>query len=573
MKHIGVTQKLWLGVASIVLGAILIVGHAGYNSAAHQRRFNQQDSLLSQRLDQASQWSALSQVNIVRTQAALLSSEAQDAADLGAHIAATHQAIDGLQQALQASSLERQDQAALQQLAQLRQALQAAGDQARQLQASGQLDAARQAARSSYRQAADAYAQALAAYVHQQAQRLAEMRADMGAARQGVVKAAALNMVFLLLGVAVGAYLLIGSIRRALRAANQVAEQIAAGDLRTRFDQPRHDEFGQLLQSLERMSHSLSAMIDDVRDSGDAITVASGEIASGNQDLSQRTEVTASHLQQAAAAMMQLTQTLQATAASAQQAAGLAHQASGVAQRGGAVVSEVVTTMTDIHSRSQQIADIIGVIDGIAFQTNILALNAAVEAARAGEQGRGFAVVASEVRTLAQRSAQAAKEIKLLIQDSVSRMADGARLVQDAGSTMDEVVQSIQRVTQVMQTINTNAAEQRDGVAQVNEAVGALDQMTQQNAALVEESAAAAHSLREQSEQLRTLVQRFKVHPHTAGQAVPQTPAATPAAPAARAPQTATGPHSLGLHAAPLPRVAALAAAPAQRHAASALQD
>ena len=510
MKHIGVTQKLWLGVASIVLGAILIVGHAGYNSAAHQRRFNQQDSLLSQRLDQASQWSALSQVNIVRTQAALLSSEAQDAADLGAHIAATHQAIDGLQQALQASSLDRQDQAALQQLAQLRQALQAAGDQARQLQASGQLEAARQATRSSYRQAADAYAQALAAYVHQQAQRLAEMRADMGAARQGVVKAAALNMAFLLLGVAVGAYLLIGSIRRALRAANQVAEQIAAGDLRTRFDQPRHDEFGQLLQSLERMSHSLSAMIDDVRDSGDAITVASGEIASGNQDLSQRTEVTASHLQQAAAAMMQLTQTLQATAASAQQAAGLAHQASGVAQRGGAVVSEVVTTMTDIHSRSQQIADIIGVIDGIAFQTNILALNAAVEAARAGEQGRGFAVVASEVRALSQRTTAAAKDISTLIARSAERVTAGVQQAGATGSTMDSIEATIHRVTALVQDIAQASQAQSTGVLQMGGALSDIDNSTQHNAALVEEMAAAASSLHSQSQGLLRSASAFQ---------------------------------------------------------------
>jgi len=327
----------------------------------------------------------------------------------------------------------------------------------------------------------------------------------------------------------VGAYLLIGNIRRSMQEANHIAERIAEGDLRPRSHEERRDEFGQLLQSLQRMSLSLSSMMNDVRQSGDAISLASSEIASGNQDLSQRTEITSSHLQQAAAAIMQLTHTLKDTASSAQQAAGLAQQASGIAQRGGTVVHEVVETMTDIHSRSQKIADIIGVIDGIAFQTNILALNAAVEAARAGEQGRGFAVVAAEVRTLAQRSAQAAKEIKQLIQDSVSRMADGARLVQDAGTTMTEVVQSIHRVTEVMQTINTNAAEQRDGVAQVNEAVGSLDQMTQQNAALVEQSAAAAHSLREQSEHLRELVQRFKVAP-SAEEAAALTHSLVPAA-------------------------------------------
>ncbi|MEG2468171.1 MAG: methyl-accepting chemotaxis protein [Comamonas sp.] len=516
MKHISVTKKLWLGVASIVIGAVIIIGHAGYNSAAHQKKFNQQDSLLSQRLDQASQWGALSQVNIVRTQAALATSDPQDGAELARQITQTDQNIQALQQMLQASSASSQEQTDLQQLAQLRQAMQTQSTHAQSFKDRGQTDEAREAARSSFRAAADAYTQALNQYVHQQAQNLAQMRADMGAARQGVVRTAAINMVFLLLGIAVGAYLLIGNIRRSMQEANHIAERIAEGDLRPRSHEERRDEFGQLLQSLQRMSLSLSSMMNDVRQSGDAISLASSEIASGNQDLSQRTEITSSHLQQAAAAIMQLTHTLKDTASSAQQAAGLAQQASGIAQRGGTVVHEVVETMTDIHSRSQKIADIIGVIDGIAFQTNILALNAAVEAARAGEQGRGFAVVAAEVRTLAQRSAQAAKEIKQLIQDSVSRMADGARLVQDAGTTMTEVVQSIHRVTEVMQTINTNAAEQRDGVAQVNEAVGSLDQMTQQNAALVEQSAAAAHSLREQSEHLRELVQRFKVAPSAA---------------------------------------------------------
>ena len=529
MKHISVTKKLWLGVASIVIGAVIIIGHAGYNSAAHQKKFNQQDSLLSQRLDQASQWGALSQVNIVRTQAALASSDPQDGAELARQITQTDQNIQALQQMLQASSPSSQEQTDLQQLAQLRQAMQTQSTHAQSFKDRGQTDEAREAARSSFRAAADAYTQALNQYVHQQAQNLAQMRADMGAARQGVVRTAAINMVFLLLGIAVGAYLLIGNIRRSMQEANHIAERIAEGDLRPRSHEERRDEFGQLLQSLQRMSLSLSSMMNDVRQSGDAISLASSEIASGNQDLSQRTEITSSHLQQAAAAIMQLTHTLKDTASSAQQAAGLAQQASGIAQRGGTVVHEVVETMTDIHSRSQKIADIIGVIDGIAFQTNILALNAAVEAARAGEQGRGFAVVAAEVRTLAQRSAQAAKEIKQLIQDSVSRMADGARLVQDAGTTMTEVVQSIHRVTEVMQTINTNAAEQRDGVAQVNEAVGSLDQMTQQNAALVEQSAAAAHSLREQSEHLRELVQRFKVAP-SAAEAAALTHSLVPAA-------------------------------------------
>ncbi len=237
--------------------------------------------------------------------------------------------------------------------------------------------------RQRYDQAAQAYIQALQQFVSQQAEQLAQMRSDMGAARQGVVRAAAINMVFLLLGIAVGAYLLINSIRRSLQQANQMAEQIASGDLNITHQSTRRDEFGQLLQSLQHMRQSLSRMIEDVRHSGEAIHLASDEIASGNQDLSQRTEITSSHLQQAAAAMVQLTQTLQDTAHSAQQAAEMAQQACGVAQHGGTVMHDVVQTMTDIHQRSQKIADIIGVIDGIAFQTNILALNAAVERVQA----------------------------------------------------------------------------------------------------------------------------------------------------------------------------------------------
>jgi methyl-accepting chemotaxis protein len=519
MRHLGVTSKLWLGVASIVLGAVVIVGHAGYNSAAHQKAFNEQDKHLSQRLEQASQWNALAQVNMVRTQAVLSSSDAAVAQSFTAQISATEHTVQTLQQALhdQGSAADR---SALQQLATLRDAMHSVGVQALHRQADAasgtHAPSSTNSALSRYQQAADAYAQALSNYVHLQAQQLAEMRANMGAARQGVVRAAAINMVFLLLGIAVGAYLLIGNIRHALQEANHIAGQIAAGDLRNHSSTTRRDEFGQLQQSLQSMRQSLAAMMHDVRQSGDAIDLASHEIAHGNQDLSQRTEITASQLQQAAAAIEQLSGTLQGTASSAQHAAHLAEQACQIAQHGGVVVQQVVETMTDIHSRSQQIADIVGVIDSIAFQTNILALNAAVEAARAGEQGRGFAVVAAEVRSLAQRSAVAAKEIKQLIQDSVSHMSDGARLVQDAGSTMTEVVQSIHSVTTVMQSINTTAAEQRDGVAQVHTAVDALDQMTQQNAALVEQSAAAAYSLRAHSQHLAALVQRFQVAPSAA---------------------------------------------------------
>ncbi|AVO49431.1 methyl-accepting chemotaxis protein [Melaminivora suipulveris] len=286
---------------------------------------------------------------------------------------------------------------------------------------------------------------------------------------------------------------------------------VAQGDLTQSFATERRDEIGALVREVEGMRQRYVQMLRQVREAAGGIDTASAEIASGNQDLSARTEATAGSLAQTAQSMEQLTATVQQSADAARQAHQLAAGAAEVALRGGQAVGEVVATMDGINTASRKIADIIQVIDGIAFQTNILALNAAVEAARAGEQGRGFAVVAGEVRALAGRSGEAAREIRQLIQDSVQQVESGARLVRNAGSTMDEIVGSVQRVGGIVGEISAAAAEQASGIGQVNQAVGQLDQMTQQNAALVEESAAAAMSLREQAARLAAAVQVFRL--------------------------------------------------------------
>jgi methyl-accepting chemotaxis protein len=298
---------------------------------------------------------------------------------------------------------------------------------------------------------------------------------------------------------------------QSMNAALQVAEQVAAGDLSAAVPPAGRDEAGRLLQALGRMKDSLGRVVGSVRSNAESVATASAQIAQGNHDLSQRTEEQASALEQTAASMEQLGSTVRQNADNARQANQLAQGASTVAATGGQVVVDVVQTMKGINDSSRRIADIIGVIDGIAFQTNILALNAAVEAARAGEQGRGFAVVAGEVRNLAQRSAAAAKEIKQLITTSVEQVERGTVLVDRAGATMQDIVGSIGRVTDLMGEISAASSEQSTGVAQIGEAVSQMDQVTQQNAALVEESAAAAESLRQQAQQLVQVVAVFRL--------------------------------------------------------------
>ena len=328
------------------------------------------------------------------------------------------------------------------------------------------------------------------------------------------------------------------SITGPLNEAVAIARTVASGDLSSDIEVRGKDEISTLLTSLKDMHDSLADIVGKVRTGTDAIAQASSEIAHGNQDLSMRTEEQASSLEETASAMEQLTTTVKQNGANAGQASTLAGAASAVALRGGATVADVIQTMGSINDSSRKIVDIIGVIDGIAFQTNILALNAAVEAARAGEQGRGFAVVAAEVRNLAQRSAAAAKEIKTLIGDSVERVDAGSKLVGQAGSTMDEVVASVQRVNSIIADIATASGEQNTGIDQINDAIAQMDVVTQQNAALVEQAAAAAEAMKHQAASLKHAVSIFKIHERygSALSAAPVTRAAPSPRPAPAAP-------------------------------------
>ena len=518
-KQLRMAHKLWLAVILIVVMLVAVVGFAAYRSAKVQAQADAVSKEMEARVQAALRWSGLTETNAARTQALIVSNDPAVEAEFKDVIAATSAQISEVQKSLESMALSDADKAQMNKIAAARKAMIDLRGEARKLKGDGQQDQAVTLINQKYNPSVVAYLTALREFVAQQQKNAADTQAAMAAERMLTVKIAAVAVALLLLAIIVGAYYLIGSIQRPLAQAHGLAERIAGGDLSQQESVTRGDEFGDLLRSLYAMSNALGRMVHQVRQSTDSIAIASAEIATGNQDLSARTEQTSSNLQETAAAMEEFTSTIQQSAGSAQQASSLAAGATGVARRGGEVVTQVVATMEDINHSSKKIADIIGVIDGIAFQTNILALNAAVEAARAGEQGRGFAVVASEVRSLAQRSAEAAKEIKQLISASVEKVETGSRLVSDAGTTMTDIVQSVQRVTDMIGEITAASSEQSAGVSQVNKAISNLDQMTQQNAALVEERAAAGQRLREQADHLAREVSMFKVNAASYGPA------------------------------------------------------
>jgi len=403
----------------------------------------------------------------------------------------------------------------------------------------GDADAAAKVYSDSFTPASDAYLAGMQKLQLYERHVLDQMALDVEAATErSFMLIVSLSALLVLLSLTI-AWLISASITKPLEAAIDVAATVASGDLRTDFAPASRDQIGDLMRALKAMNDALGSVVGEVQSGTHAIALASGEIAAGNQDLSARTEQQAASLEETAASMVELTSTVRQNADNARQANALAQAASDVALRGGDIVGQVVETMGSIDGSARKIVDIIGVIDGIAFQTNILALNAAVEAARAGEQGRGFAVVATEVRNLAQRSAAAAKEIKGLIDNSVQQVDIGARLVQQAGSTMSEVVASVRRVTDMMGEITSASQEQSTGIDQVNVAIAQMDSVTQQNAALVEEAAAAADSMREQAAGLARVAAGFKLHrtqaaPTAAARARAAAPVKTTAAKLAR---------------------------------------
>jgi methyl-accepting chemotaxis protein len=414
-------------------------------------------------------------------------------------------------QTLGAMSLEPEVKAALDKAAAALAAVKSPMEKAIETSMADDMAGAAQVMREEVRPAQAAHVAALDQVVAaiQQASRVRNEQAD-AAYRQAVAMIIGLSGAALVLG-GVIAWQIQLSITRPLTQAVAVAQAVAEGDLSREIRVDSKDEVGTLLQALKTVNRDLSRTMQQVRDAADTMKTASVEIAAGNIDLSQRTEQQASSLQETAASMEQLNATVKNNADTARSAAQMAHSASAAATKGGDVVAQVVRTMQAISEGSKKIADIIGTIDSIAFQTNILALNAAVEAARAGEQGRGFAVVASEVRALAQRSAHAAKEIKTLIGSSVESVESGARLVNDAGTTMSDIVSQVQRVTDLIGEISSATQEQTSGIGQVNQAVVQLDQVTQQNAALVEQSAAASESLQQQAARLVDAVGVFRL--------------------------------------------------------------
>nr|WP_311770681.1 methyl-accepting chemotaxis protein [Delftia sp. HK171] len=531
MKNLSVGKKIWLMLIVIITmlgGTVTILG--GYlnkvnASVKHETR------VYDDRILATMGWRAASELAVSHIVAANLSSEDSVSAQLLAKQAEYSKQSVSIQQELEKQLINEQAKKQMQVIASARTKVSEANQKIIALRNSGAYMEVQEVLQRELQPAAATLMQAQHDLITVQEQ-LRDAYVNQG---QVLYKRALIyGLAAVGLAIALGlvcAVLVVRQVTEPLERAVQLADGIATGDLTRDVYDDRKDELGKLLRSLSTMTKKLREVVGEVRNGVDSVSSAAGQIASGNQDLSARTEQTAANLEETAASIEELTATVTQSADTAHEANRLASTAVQAAEQGGQVVQQVIESMDQINTSSRKIGDIIGVIDSIAFQTNILALNAAVEAARAGEQGRGFAVVASEVRSLAGRSAEAAKEIKSLISASVEKVDAGSAQVAQAGHSMDEIVSSVRRVTSLIAEITTSSSEQRDGISQVNQAVSNLDQMTQQNAALVEQSSAAASAMNEQAHRLAGVVSVFNVGsqgqsaaPHTLRQPSPSQP-------------------------------------------------
>ena len=512
LRNVSIGVRLGLGFAVILLFSLVITGISVWrlHDVATATRTMMEQPLAKERY--ISDWYSKIDSGIRRTTAIVRSADTS----LGPYFAEEAKqssVVSGeLQKKIEALISGPQETELFRQVSEMRKVYLDAREQVSKLKAAGQTEEAEKAFQAVFVPGSTKYQKVIMNMLeHQRASIDATAREIDAVAKTSRNLLLALAALALAFGV-VCAWVLTMGIVRPLRTAVDIARKVADGDLTAQIDASAKDETGQLLQALKDMNTSLLNIVGEVRSGTDSIATSSTQIAAGNQDLSSRTEEQAGSLEETASSMEELTSTVKQNADNARQANQLAASAAQVAVKGGAVVAQVVGTMQSINTSSNKIVDIISVIDGIAFQTNILALNAAVEAARAGEQGRGFAVVASEVRNLAQRSASAAKEIKTLIGASVEQVNAGSMLVAQAGSTMNDIVDSVQRVSDIITEITAASSEQSVGIDEINRAIGQMDAVTQQNAALVEESAAAAESMQHQAHNLAQVVSVFKLN-------------------------------------------------------------